>query len=92
MIAMSSLVRLHAGRRFIPALVGAIVFAATGLAFAGAASLQDLAGAKLMPSGVPQLLGSITQAGRKGWECMPERGAAAKGSSAADLPADGASP
>ena len=85
---MSSLFRLHPVRRFVLVLVFAIVMAASGLALAGALSLQELANPKLAPSAIPTLLGSITQAGRKGWECMPERAAAAKHVSTAELPAE----
>ena len=84
--------RLQSGGRLVLVAVLAAILTASGLALAGAVSLQDLANPKLTPSGVPQLLGPIAQAGRKGWECMPERAAAAKLANVADLPADGPSP
>lgn len=67
----------------------ALILSGAGFAIAGAVSLQDLAVTNLLPSSAPALLGPITQAGRKGWECTPERAAAAKQPMAAELPADG---
>lgn len=73
-------------RRFVLAglLVGAGLSAR--LAYADAASLQAMVGAALTPSVAPALLGPITEAGRKGWKCLPERAAAARQAMAADLP------
>ncbi len=87
MKAMSSLLRWYRGARLLLVLVFAIALTATGFALAGAVSLQGLANPNLSPSGVPELLGPITQSGRKGWECMPERAAAATRVSNAELPA-----
>jgi hypothetical protein len=50
-----------------------------------------LAQGALVPQ-APALLGPITSAGRKGWECKPERAAAATGSHQAELPAADPSP
>lgn len=61
-------------------------------ALAGATSLDDLLAGALSPSSTPALLGPITSAGRVGWECKPERAAAAAPWHQADLPADAASP
>jgi hypothetical protein len=62
------------------------------LAVAGAASLQDLLAGALTPSAAPALLGPITSAGRIGWECKPERAAAAEPRSQAELPPDPGTP
>ena len=40
-----------------------------------------------VPSALPALLGPIDEVGRKGWNCTPERAAAAKDPRAAELPA-----
>jgi hypothetical protein len=67
-------------------LAGFLLSAAFG--FAGAAALeQDLSG-QLAPSATPSLLGPITSAGRKGWDCTPEHAAAAPGWKRAELPAE----
>jgi hypothetical protein len=79
-------------QRSWPIFVLAILLGSSGLALAGAVSLQGLADEGLTPSAVPALLGPITEAGRKGWECVPERAAAAKSRVAAELPADGPTP
>jgi hypothetical protein len=47
---------------------------------------------QLIAADVPAMLGPITSAGRKGWECKPERAASAQGSQAAELPPDPESP
>lgn len=78
----------HPLRRFGPAFALALALGSTGFAIAGAVSLQDVANANLAPSSVPALLGPITEAGRKGWACTPERAAAAKNSVAAELPSE----
>jgi len=57
-------------------------------ALAGAASLEDMLSGTLTPSAAPPLLGPITSAGRVGWECKPERAAAAAQAHEAELPAD----
>lgn len=56
-------------------------------AVAGAASLEDMLAGALMPSAAPALLGPITSSGRIGWECKPERAAAAVPYRQAELPA-----
>ena len=70
-----------------------VILAAGTLAFgrfavAGAAGVEDLLAGGLTPSAAPALLGPITSAGRKGWECKPEHVAAAPDWKAAELPAD----
>ena len=59
------------------------------LAVASAASLEDLLAGALTPSAAPALLGPITAAGRVGWECKPERAAAAGSWHDAELPPTG---
>ena len=59
------------------------------LAVAGAATLEDLINGALAPSAAPALLGPITSSGRVGWECKPERAAAAGSWHDAELPRDG---
>jgi len=57
-------------------------------AVAGATSLEDMLSGALMPSAAPTLLAPITSAGRRGWECKPERAAASRQTSVAELPPD----
>ncbi len=44
--------------------------------------------ATLVTSAPPALLGPITETGRTGWNCAPERAATAKTAAAAGLPHD----
>ncbi len=67
-------------------LAGSLAAVATGLA--GAGSLEQLMGGALQTSAAPGLLGPITEAGRKGWACKPERAAAARSAKDAELPDD----
>ncbi|MBV9148952.1 MAG: hypothetical protein JO024_03740 [Candidatus Eremiobacteraeota bacterium] len=69
-------------------LACAAALAATGVAAAKAISLAEVAPAQLVPSQAPALLGPITEAGRKGWDCKPEHAAAAATSREAELPTD----
>lgn len=66
-------------------LLLAAVFSAR-MASAGVASLQMLSAEQFSPSSAPALLGPITEAGRKGWACAPERAAGSTGSTQAELP------
>lgn len=63
-----------------------VVIAGAGLTVARAVSLDDLSSVQLLPSDPPALLGPITQTGRKGWDCTPERAASATSSQDAELP------
>lgn len=63
-----------------------------GAALAKAASLEELLAGQLVASSAPALLGPITSEGRKGWDCKPERAAAAARRREAELPPDPASP
>jgi hypothetical protein len=81
----------------LPRLLAAALFAGAllcfgGFAVAGASSLEDLLAGALTPSAAPGLLGPITSAGRVGWECKPERAAAAAGWHDAKLPIDAGTP
>jgi hypothetical protein len=73
------------------ALLAGILFCGR-FALAGAASLQEMLDGALAPSSAPALLGPITSAGRIGWECKPERAAAAKDAQHSELPADPSTP
>jgi hypothetical protein len=70
--------------RLIAACVA--VLAGAGLTVARAVSLEDLSSVRLLPSAAPALLGPITESGRKGWDCTPERAASAASSRDAELP------
>lgn len=75
--------------RVLAALLLAAGFAWSGrVAVAGAATLEELLSGAMTPSAMPALLGPITAEGRVGWECKPERAAAAAGYRQAELPAD----
>lgn len=68
-------------------LVFTIAFAASaGIALAGAVSLDDSLTAGVASVEVPSLLAPILSAGRKGWDCTPERAASTRQASEADLP------
>jgi hypothetical protein len=54
--------------------------------------VADLLAQGVLAPQAPALLGPITSAGRIGWECKPERAAAAKGSHEAELPPPDPSP
>ena len=64
----------------------AFVIGSAGIATAALSSLDDLAGAGFLPGMAPALLGPITEAGRTGWDCHPEKTAMASKWRDADLP------
>ncbi len=66
----------------------AVLAAAGGVAVSAEATLEDLGHSQLQPSGFADLLGPITETGRAGWDCAPERAARAASARAAELPAD----
>lgn len=74
-----------------PALMAAALLCGSA-ALAKSVSLEDLLTGQMVSSDAPALLGPITLTGRKGWECRPERAAAAQLSQNAELPADPESP
>lgn len=73
-------------RLLAAALLAGAFFCSGRLGIAGVASLEDLLAEGLTPSAAPALLGPITSAGRIGWECKPERAAAAAPWRQAELP------
>jgi hypothetical protein len=75
-------------------LVAGFAIAASLAAYGAtqAASVADLLAQGVLAPQAPALLGPITSAGRTGWECKPERAAAAKGSHEAELPPPDPSP
>ena len=73
-------------RLFVLAVVIAVCALAGGFGYAGAQSLEAMLGGGLQPSAAPALLGPITESGRLGWACKPEKAAAANTWQDADLP------
>ena len=76
------------GRSLLAAAFLAGTFFCGRVALAGATQAEDLLAGQLIPSSSPALLGAITSAGRKGWDCKPEHSASASTWSAAELPAE----
>jgi hypothetical protein len=62
------------------------VGACAGAAVGAELLLDDPAG--MATSAAPALLGPITETGRTGWNCAPERAATARTAAAAGLPHD----
>jgi hypothetical protein len=79
-------------RRTLLAIGFAVAASLAGYGATQAASVADLLAQGVLAPQAPALLGPITSAGRIGWECKPERAAAAKGSHEAELPPPGPSP
>jgi hypothetical protein len=73
-------------RRVLGAGLLAVSLCCGAAALARAGSLEDLLAGQLVASESPPLLGPITSAGRKGWDCRPERAAGAAEWHAAELP------
>jgi hypothetical protein len=69
------------------AMVGVLALGACAGAAVGAELLLNDP-ATLVTSAPPALLGPITETGRTGWNCAPERAATAKTAAAAGLPHD----
>jgi hypothetical protein len=59
-----------------------------GFAVGAEATLDELARPQLSPSASADLLGPISEDGRTGWKCAPERAANAHTARAAELPTD----
>ncbi|MBV8531896.1 MAG: hypothetical protein JO104_11295 [Candidatus Eremiobacteraeota bacterium] len=78
--------------RIVAAILLAGAIFSGRFAAAGAASLEEMLAGALTPSAAPALLGPITSAGRIGWECKPERAAAAARWKEAELPSDPSTP
>ncbi|MGA8099846.1 MAG: hypothetical protein WB810_14415 [Candidatus Cybelea sp.] len=79
-------------RAVLAATLLAATFACGRFAVAGTASLEDLLAGALTPSAAPALLGPITSVGRVGWECKPERAAAAARWHEGELPTNAGTP
>lgn len=73
-------------RRLLGAGLLASSLCCAAVALAKAGSLEEMLAGQLTASEPAPLLGPITSAGRTGWECKPERAAAARAWQAADLP------
>lgn len=69
-------------------LVGLLIVSAICLrvGIAGAADVSALGADSLTPSAFPDLLGAITESGRVGWACRPEKAAESKSARMAELP------
>jgi hypothetical protein len=78
-------------RSFLLAVFLAVSFFGGRAALAGAAQAEGLLAGQLVPSATPSMLGAITSAGRKGWDCKPEHAASATAWNAAELPTEPAS-
>jgi len=65
----------------------ATLAAAGGIGIAAEVSLEELSRPHLAPSSEAGLLAPITDAGRTGWDCTPEKAARATTARAAELPA-----
>ncbi|HEX3551203.1 MAG TPA: hypothetical protein VHT53_12540 [Candidatus Elarobacter sp.] len=70
------------------ALAVALAICACAGAAAGAELLLGDPASALLPSAPPAMLGPITESGRTGWDCAPERAATARTAAAAGLPKD----
>ncbi|HYZ17724.1 MAG TPA: hypothetical protein VE591_15040 [Candidatus Acidoferrum sp.] len=70
-------------RRWLVAVALALA-ASAGAAVGAELVLGDPA--SLVPSELPRLLGPITETGRTGWNCAPERAARSKDATAGGLP------
>ncbi len=73
-------------RSLLYALLAAAAISLAAAGFAGASSIEAMLEGSLQPSAAPALLGPITESGRTGWACKPERAAAATDARAAELP------
>ncbi len=85
---MKGVSRTRILRILAAALLACGFFGSARLGMAGIISLEDLLAGGLTPSAAPALLAPITSAGRTGWECKPERAAAAAPWRQAELPSD----
>ena len=72
-------------RLLIPALMAGVLFGA-GIVYANAPSLAALTASGLLPSDIPMLLGPISESGRVGWACKPEKAAGSSAADAGELP------
>lgn len=75
--------------RAILAIAGAsaaLLVTVAGIALGAEGALEGLDGVVLQPSDVPVLLAPISEAGRNGWNCVPEHAAVAAAARNAELP------
>lgn len=73
-------------RLWLYPLLAAVTITASAVGFAGASSIERALEGGLTASAPPALLGPITESGRTGWACKPEKAASAKAAAAAELP------
>ena len=64
----------------------ALLMTVAGIALGAEGALEGLDGVVLQPSDVPALLAPISEAGRNGWNCLPEHAAVAAVVKNAELP------
>ena len=64
----------------------ALLVTVAGIALAAEGALEGLGGVVLQPSDIPGLLAPIAEAGRTGWNCIPEHAAVAPLAQNAELP------
>lgn len=64
-----------------------VLAAAVGVAAGAEVTLEELGRTPLLASPQAPMLGPVTEVGRTGWNCMPEKAARAKTARAAELPA-----
>lgn len=76
----------HVRTRLVLTALLLLTGASGGYAFAHADVLAAVSGISLEPSAVPDLLDAIDERGRTGWECYPEKAAAAARAHDAQLP------
>jgi hypothetical protein len=65
-----------------------VLAAAGGIAASAEATLDELGRLQVKPSELRDLLGPITESGRVGWNCTPERAARSTTARDAELPTD----
>ncbi|HZZ65385.1 MAG TPA: hypothetical protein VFE17_07805 [Candidatus Baltobacteraceae bacterium] len=73
-------------RSWLYPLLAALAISFSVLGFAGASSIEHALDGGLTASAPPALLGPITESGRTGWACKPEKAASAKAAADAELP------
>jgi hypothetical protein len=72
--------------RIVLALLLLLGAGSGGYAFAHTDVLAAITAADLEPSAIPPMLDAIDESGRTGWECRPEKAAAATRAKDAALP------
>ena len=64
----------------------ALLVTVAGIALGAEGALEGLGAVVLQPSDAPALLAPISEAGRNGWNCVPEHAAVARAAKNAELP------